>query len=132
MKKIVLSVATVITLFCATSCGGDTAADKALDIVGYMQDGNYASFVDELHEVPGKEISDIKKKQLVLMFEEKGGESIKKKGGIESFALVSEKLSKDGNSATVEVSITYGDATTDKEKLKMIKDANGEWKNKIK
>lgn len=112
--------------------GGSSPSDKAMDIVSYMQDKDFSSYVDELYIAPGQEMTGDEKKEIVVLFEEKGSLMLEENKGIESYELVSEVLAEDANSATVTINIVYGNGKSEAQALKMIKDANGDWKNQMK
>lgn len=77
-----------------------------------------------------KEGEDIEnaKTMLVALMKEKGGKSMKEKEGIKSYEILSEEIAEDGNSAVVKVKIVYGNGTEDEQKIKLVKDKDGEWK----
>jgi hypothetical protein len=65
------------------------------------------------------------------MLQSKAAKTFDKKGGIDSYTLVSEEIAEDGNSAKVEYEITYGDGSKDSTKFNMVK-VDGDWKQEIK
>lgn len=47
---------------------------------------------------------------------------------IASCEILSEEIAEDGNTAVVKAKITYGDGTTDDQKFKLVKNADGDWR----
>ena len=64
----------------------------------------------------------------VAMFQEKMDKQYEKDGGIKSYEVLSEQIAEDGNTAVVDVKIEYANGKTDEDKMKMKKNAKGEWK----
>lgn len=131
MRKTILGFIAVVPMMLITwSCGTantpTSVAEKALE---YIQDKNYEGYVDliQIEEKEGQNIEE-QKAQLTALISEKLGKTFDKKQGIKSWEIVSEELSEDGNKATVKVNITFGDDSTEEQKLKTIKDADGNWK----
>lgn len=131
MRKTILGFIAVVAMMLITwSCGTantpTSVAEKALE---YIQDKNYEGYVDliQIEEKEGQNIEE-QKAQLTALISEKLGKTFDKKQGIKSWEIVSEELSEDGNKATVKVNITFGDDSTEEQKLKTIKDTDGNWK----
>ena len=61
------------------------------------------------------------------MLKEKAAPQFEKKGGIKNVEALSETIAGDGQSAVVELKITYGDGSEETEKAEMKLDG-GEWK----
>lgn len=136
MKKLTTNllaiIAVALCLASFTACGGgggDTPSGKALEMTGFLQDGDYDSFAENVYF--GKDASSSDIDELAQMLEMKGRNSIEKKDGIASYELVSEDIAEDGTTATVYVKVVYGDGSDKKERMRMIKDESGEWKNKL-
>lgn len=133
MKRKLKSLMAIALMFCISttlySCGGseNTPADKAMELVGYMQDENFSSYADGLYSKNDKE-----KDQFAMILEEKGGEMLEKNEGIDSYELVNEVIAENGNSATVKILVKYGNGTSKEEAMKMVKDEEGQWKGKLK
>ncbi len=119
-----------IAVFTMSSCSDNSPKGVAKKAISCMQAKDWNGYVDLLYfdKEEGKDI-DKEKEQLAALFKEKGEKELNKQGGIKSYEIVSEEISEDGNTATVTVKIVYGDGTEkDNEKIKMKKDANGDWK----
>ena len=132
MKRKLYSLLTLALLCTASmtlnSCGtSNTPADKAMELVGYMQDEDFSSYADGLYTKNEKE-----KEQLTALLEQKGGEMLEKNEGIDSYSLEEEIISENGNTATVRIRVEYGNGTSKQQTIKMKKDKDGEWKGKLK
>lgn len=126
-KNLLLSLFSAFVMMILASCGSKTASDKAEEMFGYLQDGDYASYVDCIAGKDGAKMSAEEKSQMTAMFEEKGEAMLKETQGIKSYEVVSEELSEDGNSATVVVNVVYGNGDSKEQPTKFSKDENGEW-----
>ncbi len=134
MKKLLLLVSAIaLTLF--TACGGGgakTPSEKAIEMMGYIQDGDYTAYVDNLYADKGKELKAEEKAEFVSMLEAKGTQLQEKEGGIKGCEVLEEKISEDGNSATVKMKVLYGNGGDEKSTLKMVKGEDGQWLCKLK
>ena len=68
------------------------------------------------------------KEQFVAFLGGKVDMTLEKKQGLASYEIISEEISEDGASAVVVANITYGDGSSKEDKMKLIKNAEGEWK----
>ena len=68
---------------------------------------------------------------IVSLLSEKAAPMLEKKGGLKSIKAISETISEDGKSAKVEVNITYGNGTEEKQAGDLILDESGYWKLKL-
>lgn len=124
MKRIAFIIATVVLIGMSfTSCSKQaTPASLAADCIEYIQDGDYAAYVNTF------DATDEEKAQLQEMFEQKGKALIEKQQGIASYEIIEEKISEDGMSAVVKAKITYGNGEVDdSNKFNFVK-VNDEWK----
>ncbi len=128
MKKlsIVLSLVLASVLFFSTSCGGpSTPGDISIKFLKSMEAGDVDAVVDimggTLKDASQEEID--KMNALVLAQQEE----IQGKGGVQSVEVVEEKISEDGNKATVELKVVYGNGEDDMQKYKYLM-TDGEWK----
>lgn len=130
MKKIFGFMVLAIAIFALSSCGGgNTPSAVAEKAVKCIQAEDYEGYVN-LMNIEVKEGEDIEnaKTMLVALMKEKGGKSMKEKEGIKSYEILSEEIAEDGNTAVVKVKIVYGNGTEDEQKIKLVKDKDGEWK----
>ncbi len=63
---------------------------------------------------------------LLSLFEEKGAETLEEKGGVKSIEVLSEEISDDGKTATVELRQTYGNGETSEDSMDLIL-SGGKW-----
>ena len=64
----------------------------------------------------------------MALLREKGEKTMKEKQGLKSYEVLSEEISEDGNKATVEMKIVYGNGEEKTEKVKLAKNDKGEWR----
>jgi hypothetical protein len=124
-------IATTLALF-TVSCGSDGNSPAGIEKAMYtqLQKGNYEKAVEILFDNldNGKEdVNTDEKAEAIKAFAGKAKKSDEAKGGIKSFEIIEEKISEDGNSATVETKITYGNGTEDTNTSKYVK-KDGKWK----
>ncbi len=130
MKKTFFSLFAVmaITLMMFSCGGGGNTPTKVVEkSIKYIQDKDYAAYVD-LIEFKEEQNSKEDKEQFVEFLEGMFEMTLEKKQGLASYEIISEEISEDGNSAVVVANITYGDGSSDEDKMKLIKNAEGEWK----
>lgn len=134
MKNLFLSLATimVLSIFITACSSSNTPSDKALELLSYIQDKDYESWVDELYAEPGEVHSEEDKQLLIMMFKEKGDKKLEINQGIESYEVIAEEIAENGNTATVTVNMIYGNGETDENAIKLVKNTDGEWKHKLK
>lgn len=124
----IVAVALCLTTF--TSCSvGDSAADKALEMMGDLKDGKYNDYASNVHMKEGSTKGDVE--ELAMMLEMKGQKVIKDNQGIDSYEVVNEEAAEDGQKATVTVKVTYGNGEVKENRMKMVKNSDGEWREKI-
>jgi hypothetical protein len=130
MKKVIFGLFAVFAMTLALcSCGNsNTPAKVAEKSIEYIQDKNYEAYVDLIYieEKEGEE-TKYQKEELVVLLRGKIDKTLEKKQGLASYKIVSEEISEDGKSAGVEAENVYGDGSTDKEKVNLVKNDAGEW-----
>ena len=130
MKKVIFGLFAVVAMTLALcSCeNSNTPAKVAEKSIEYIQDKNYEAYVDLIYieEKEGEE-TKYQKEELVVLLRGKMDMALEKKQGLASYKIVSEEISEDGKSAVVEAEIVYGDGSTDKEKVNLVKNDAGEW-----
>lgn len=134
MKKLFLGAIALVAMFIVTSCGGgaNTPSEKALEMYGYIQDGDFDSYVDGIYFKESDRKDEKKMSEFKSMISEKGKQTLEKCEGIKDVEVLEEVISEDGKSATVKVKLTFGNGDDDTKSDKFILDENGEWKSKIK
>lgn len=134
MKKLFFVLVCVFALM-ATSCGGNSAtpAGAAADCIELIKAKDYEGFVETINMGENATPEEIEqaKQMYVALFKDKGEKQMEKKGGIESYTLVSEEIAEDGNTAKVKYDITYGDGSVETQKFDMVL-VDGVWKQEIK
>jgi translation initiation factor 2B subunit (eIF-2B alpha/beta/delta family) len=95
--------------------------EKSVDY--FVRPGMTGEMMEDDEDVP--EVSEEEWKALIV----KMGESMKEQGGLKSYELVKdgETISEDGNSATVETVLIFGNGTNSENSFKLVK-VDGEWK----
>lgn len=131
MKKSVFGIlALVVMAVCFWSCGGSNTPSKVVEkSIEYVKAKNYEAYVDliQIEEKKGKSVEE-QKEQLLALLQGKLGPTLDKNQGIASCEILSEEIAEDGNTAVVKAKITYGDGTTDDQKFKLVKNADGDWR----
>ena len=131
MKKSVFGIiALVVMSVCFWSCGGGNTPSKVVEkSIEYVKAKNYEAYVDliQIEEKKGKSVEE-QKEQLLALLQGKLGPTLDKNQGIASCEILSEEIAEDGNTAVVKAKITYGDGTTDDQKFKLVKNADGDWR----
>jgi hypothetical protein len=126
----VLVVAAAVAMF-TVNCGGgaDTPAGIENMMYSQFQKGNYEKAVEILvdHIDSKKAPSDEEKKMTMVALTEKTKQSLDAKQGVKSYEVVKEEISEDGESATVETKVVYGDGSESTEKTKYVR-KEGAWK----
>jgi hypothetical protein len=125
MKKLLFGIFTCLCALIMVSCAGSsTPTSKAEAYLDDMKAGDYAAVIEHLHFK--KAMTDQDKQQLATMLEEKGQKSIEKDGAIASYEIISETISEDGTTATVESLIKYEGGKEKNETIKLV-NIDGKW-----
>lgn len=128
MKKLFISMFVAVVAFTLWSCGpANTPSAVAEKACKCVQNEDYEGYV-ELMDLKETKNQESEKQQFVAMLREKGTKTMEKKQGIKSYKVESEEISEDGNSATVNMKVVYGDGSEDTSKIKLVKNDKGEWK----
>lgn len=125
MKKIFSLLSFVLVMLAFCSCSDNSPEGVAKQYFSYIQSGKYEKVVDLIHFK--KEPTSEEKEQIVAMVKDKGAKELEKKGGITSFEIGEVTLNDEGTAATVKANLTYGDGTTDDDKVKLMKTDDGKW-----
>ena len=127
MKR-VLSIFAVVAALFMVSCGGSTPSDAAVEVYQMIIDGKYDAVAENMYyESTDAEEVEQSKALIASMLKEKAAPQFEKKGGIKNVEALSETIAEDGQSAVVELKITYGDGSEETEKADMKLD-DGKWK----
>ena len=130
MKK----VSVVLVLFAMTIClslvscggGGSTPADLEKNLWTYVQKGDYEKAIKYWADISVDGETKEQMKSMAAIFAGKMKESMEEKGGLKEFKIVNETISADGETATVDVALTYGDGSTEEQSNKYVK-VDGKW-----
>ncbi|MCR4965340.1 MAG: DUF4878 domain-containing protein [Bacteroidales bacterium] len=122
MKKIIIIVCAVIAACCFASCGAPTPSDTVNDYYKALQAGDYEKALSYTTLTDQEDIQKHVKKL--------EGADLK----ISKYEVVSETISEDGETASVDVNCTSTSAYSDKPEedtntLKLVK-VDGKWKIK--
>lgn len=111
------------------SCGSDKSSPSkaALAFTENIEKGNYDAAFNLLQ---GAEEATAEEKEKIIAFFKESSKEMEKKGGISEKEILSETISEDGKTATVEMKVTYGDGTSDESDNKLINTDDG-WKLKM-
>lgn len=109
------------------SCTPSTPSGAMEKYLSSLKSGDYEGFVDGVNfsETDPAKLEE-SREMLTSLIKEKVGKEFEKQNGIKKFEIISETISEDGNSATVEYITYFGDGSDKKEKSKMIK-VDGKW-----
>ncbi len=130
MKKLFGILAAIAAMFLITACGGGSNTPKgtAEQFIKAMQAQDGEKIVSLLYFEEGKAPStDDEKAQLAALFDSKLKETYKNNGELKSYEILSEEISEDGKSAVVNTKVVF-EKKTDEDRLKLKKDADGNWK----
>jgi len=136
MKRILNVFVLVVALglgFAACFSNNSTPKDAAMKTAALMKSGDYEKMVDGFaygDNVTPEQEKEVKA-MLLHMLKEKGAKSIEQKGGIKDVSFVSEEIDEEEKTATVVLSYTYGDGSTNEDSMNLIKTADG-WKPFVK
>lgn len=131
MKKFLQLFVAAALMFGAAACasGVSSPGTAAKQYAQYVADGQYEKFADGIYIDPATPAEEVEqgKAMIVSLIKEKGVKDIEEKGGLKSIEVVSEQISEDGQTATVELKYTYGNGETSDNSSEMRLDG-GVWK----
>ena len=123
MKKLFSIFAVAVAMFMVSCVSAPaTPSDAAVEIYQYVADGNYEAFADAINynTTDPEELAE-GKAMITSLYKEKAAPQLESKGGIASIEAQGETISEDGNSATVNLKIVYGNGSEENEDVKMVK-----------
>lgn len=111
------------------SCGGgrSTPTRATLAFTDNVEKGNIDAAISMLQGINEASPEEINKLKAGLS---ESSKEMKEKGGIKDKKILKEELSEDGNTATVQMRVTFGDGSTDDSDTKLVKTDHG-WKIRI-
>jgi hypothetical protein len=131
MKKVsvVLVLLAMTISLSLISCGGgeSTPADMEKTLWTHVQKGDYEKAIKYWANISVDGDTKDQMKAMTTMFASKMKETMDEKGGLKEFKIVNDNISADGETATVDVALTYGDGSTEEQSNKY-KKVDGKWK----
>lgn len=130
MKKLLTIVCAVMAVLVMAACSSNSPKATAEKAVKCIIDKDYKGYVDLLYFDTKKDSPEEiakTKEGFVQMLEEKGSKTIEKKGEVESYEVKSEKISDDGKTATVEMTLKYGSGKQEDTTIELKKGEDGKW-----
>lgn len=129
MKKLFISMLVAVVALTLWSCGpANTPSAVAEEACKCMQNEDYEGYADLMDLKKSEDGKGVEKEQLAALLREKGTKTMEKKQGIKSYEVLSEEISEDGKSANVKMKIVYGNGDEDTQKMKLVKNDDGDWK----
>ena len=129
MKKLFISMFVAVVALTLWSCGpANTPSAVAEEACKCMQNEDYEGYADLMDLKKSDDGKGVEKEQLAALLREKGTKTMEKKQGIKSYEVLSEEISEDGKSANVKMKIVYGNGDEDTQKMKLVKNDDGDWK----
>lgn len=129
MKKLFISMFVAVVALTLWSCGpANTPSAVAEEACKCMQNEDYEGYADLMDLKKSEDGKGVEKEQLAALLREKGTKTMEKKQGIKSYEVLSEEISEDGKSANVKMKIVYGNGDEDTQKMKLVKNDDGDWK----
>ncbi len=130
MKKLFGFVVAVVAMLAMASCGGGgnspkSVAEQFIKAVQKQDGKKMAELVYFKEDKVPK--TDAEKDQLVAMMQSKASTAYANNGELKSYEILSEEISEDGTEAVVEAKMEFEKKTSD-DKIKLKKDADGNWK----
>jgi hypothetical protein len=127
MKKLLSYAAISLLLLSFVACGHvNTPEGVATAAMQCVVDKDYEGYVDLMYFKDEQELTKEQRAQLVALVEDKVGDKAEEKGGIKDFKVGVPDL--EGDKGSVPVEVTYGDESTKKQTIAVIKAPDGEWK----
>lgn len=115
MKKMLIVAALLAAAFAFGCSNGNKPSATVKNYLSAVVDGDYEKAVDCV-DVEAEE-----RGELVELMRTKVDQSLKEQNGIKSFKVLDEQIDSDGERATVNVQLTYGDDKTEENKYVLIK-----------
>lgn len=125
MKKILSFLSLALVALAFVSCNSNSPEAVVQEYVADLQAGKYEEAIDLFYFK--KNLTDADKQQYVSMMKDKWGKEIEKKGGITGVDITDVAVAEDGNTATVNYTLRYGDGTTKDQHTGLVK-VDDKWK----
>ena len=125
MKKVLSILSLVLVALAFVSCSKNTPEGVVSAYISDIQAGQYEDALDLFYFKNG--ITDSQKQQYAALMRDKMAKDLDKKGGISSFEITNVQMTEEGNIATVDYTLKYGDGSAKSDKSKVIK-VDDKWK----
>lgn len=130
MKKLFGFMVAVVAMLAMASCGGGGNSPKGVaeQFIKAVQKQDGKKMAELVYYEEGKAPkSDAEKDQVAAMMQSKASTTYANNGELKSYEILSEEISEDGTEAVVEAKMEF-EKKTSEDKIKLKKDADGEWK----
>ena len=130
MKKLFGFVVAVVAIMAMASCGGGGNSPKGVaeQFIKAIQKQDGKKMAELVYYEEGKAPkSDAEKDQVAAMMQSKASTTYANNGELKSYEILSEEISEDGTEAVVETKMEF-EKKTSEDKIKLKKDADGNWK----
>lgn len=130
MKKLFGFVVAVVAIMAMASCGGGGNSPKGVaeQFIKAVQKQDGKKMAELVYYEEGKAPkSDAEKDQVAAMMQSKASTTYANNGELKSYEILSEEISEDGAEAVVEAKMEF-EKKTSEDKIKLKKDADGNWK----
>lgn len=130
MKKLFGFMVAVVAMLAMASCGGGGNSPKGVaeQFIKAVQKQDGKKMAELVYYEEGKAPkSDAEKDQVAAMMQSKASTTYANNGELKSYEILSEEISEDGAEAVVEAKMEF-EKKTSEDKIKLKKDADGNWK----
>lgn len=130
MKKLFGFMVAVVAMLAMASCGGGGNSPKGVaeQFIKAVQKQDGKKMAELVYYEEGKAPkSDAEKDQVAAMMQSKASTTYANNGELKSYEILSEEISEDGTEAVVEAKMEF-EKKTSEDKIKLKKDADGDWK----
>lgn len=130
MKKLFGFMVAVVAMLAMASCGGGGNSPKGVaeQFIKAVQKQDGKKMAELVYYEEGKTPkSDAEKDQVAAMMQSKASTTYANNGELKSYEILSEEISEDGTEAVVEAKMEF-EKKTSEDKIKLKKDADGNWK----
>lgn len=128
MKKLFTLLSLVCALFCTVACSSPNSTPTSITeaYMDALQSEDYEAITELFYFDEANPEEAAEGKQMITSLISKVGPEMEKRGGIESYEIVSETISEDGESADVDVKVTYGNGNVENQTSETVQH-DGKW-----
>lgn len=127
--KILKTFALISLLFafaCKGGAGSSSPGDVYKDAIMKLADGKYEEVMDMMADEDDEEMTSEEREKTMGIFG-MANATIQSKGGIKSIEILNEEISEDGNKASIDYKMTFGNGEVNEDDNELIK-VDGKWK----